>query len=183
MRTAVAILGLIAAAVFAAYPPARHSLQGWVSHVNAQIHKAVSSRLTEAQPTQVSGASASPNDPALAAFDHQLPTYWLAKAGTASPPACVVTFNRKQVFQQLIVHSGDQGNYVAHGRPRVLRLDFSNGKSSLFTLGDTPNAQTFGISKAVGVDKVTITVEDVYPATGSSTKDVAIAEIEFFAAL
>ncbi|MGI8665879.1 MAG: NADase-type glycan-binding domain-containing protein [Jatrophihabitans sp.] len=183
LRTVGAVLVLIVGAFFAAYPPARNLLLDKVGHAKSEAGKALSGGLTEVHPTKVTGAAANPPIAAGKAFDGNRATYWLAPFDTNKPPVLTVTFSSKQVLRQIVLTSGDEGNYVAHGRPRVVRLDFSNGKSTLLRLKDQPTPQTLSITGGVGVQTVSIRIEDVYQATQKKSSDVAIGELEFFALL
>lgn len=182
-RTVGAVLVLLVGIFFGAYPPARNALLDRVGHAKSDASKALNHGLTQVHPTAVSGAALNPTDPAGKAFDGNRTTYWLASFTLVKPPILTITFPRKQVLRQIIVSSGDQGNYVGHGRPRVLRLDFSNGKSTLLRLKDQAGPQTLPLTGGVGVDKVAIRIEDVYQATQNKVSDVAIGEVEFFALL
>ena len=183
LRTIGAVLVLVVGVFFAAYPPARTALLDRVGHAKSDAAKVLNHGLTEVHPTAISGPALNATDPAAKAFDGNRTTYWLGAFALVKPPILTITFPRKQVLREIMISSGDQGNYVGHGRPRVLRLDFSNSKSTLLRLKDQAGPQTLPISGGVGVDKVSIRIEDVYQATQNKVSDVAIGEIEFFALL
>jgi hypothetical protein len=182
LRTLVAVAILVVGIVFAAYPPARKALTDRLGRAKQGV-SSLHPGLTAAHPTKVTGTARDPAVAADKAFDGHRETYWLAPFNVDKPPTLTITLDRKKVLKQVIITSGDEANFVAHGRPRVIKLDFSNGNSRLLSLKDQPKPQTLSITGGVGVDHLSIIVEDTYKPTGSHSTDVAVAEIEFFSVL
>lgn len=69
------------------------------------------------------------------------------------------------------------GCYSEYNRPRIIRIDFPNGRYSFAAFEDTAAVQTVYLPEPVRADSFTVTIADVYPGVINST---CISEISVY---
>ena len=103
--------------------------------------------------------------------------YWAADTSGDPHPQATLTFPRPTDLDYLLVTSGAGPDFGRTGRPRAVRLTYSDGTSEDLVLKDDPRAvgyETHGYS----VSWVSLRVLSVYPSRQNTW--VAISELEPF---
>jgi hypothetical protein len=150
-----------------------------VDVVKSKITGAIDIHYVPVHAVAVSANLADRGFPGANAVDDYLNTYWLAPYSSSDYPTLTLTFGQPVTLERMIIYSGVSNDYLAHGRPSLLVLVFSNDKSATLTPQDTPKEQTLDIGNAVQVKSVKIEVEGTYPGS-TRHPDVAISDIELF---
>jgi hypothetical protein len=170
--TAVVLLGL----VYAFYPPFQASVRDNL----AVLFHTVEPSLQPVHPDHITANLQTPgHDPGKVA-DEYTDTYWSAPWNGQDQVTLTFDFDRHVILRSIILRSGISNDFVAHGRPSVIRVSYSDGKTTTLTPDDTEEAQTLSLNNSSLIDSVTMTIADVYDSQ-PTTRDVAISEIEFYA--
>ncbi|MBB4907044.1 NADase-type glycan-binding domain-containing protein [Actinophytocola algeriensis] len=174
VRAAIVILGLTLGLVYALYPPFRAVI---IDNTRALYRKIVPT-MDPVRPAALTSLSALPgHDPRLL-IDTYDDTYWAADL-SGNRPKITVRFDESYLLRSIIIHSGAADEFTENGRPSILRLTYSTGKSENVLPIDTRGEQNLQLSNSTLVTSVTIEVVDVY--SGTERQTVAISELEFFA--
>ena len=109
-------------------------------------------------------------------------TAWVEGArGQGVGEAFTLIFDDPTVINRWSLRNGyakSDRTYTRNSRVRELRLTFSNGRQTHFTLDDTPDWQgTSALSEYGAVSWITFEIMDVYP--GTHYQDTAITELAF----
>ncbi len=112
--------------------------------------------------------------------DHQ--TAWVEGAsGQGVGEAFVLVFDEPTQVDTWSLRNGyakSQKSFSRNSRVRKLRLTFSDGRQTFFTLDDTPDWQsTSALAKYGPVSWILFEITDVYP--GTHYEDTAITELNF----
>jgi hypothetical protein len=169
---------LVAALVYAVFPPLRNAVNSRFSGAKSRIETVAHPTYVLVHPVGVVANMQVAGYPGSLAVDGYTNTYWLAPWNPAREPTLTLTFGRKVSLKKMILHSGADPNFAADDRPAVMRLIFSNGEAGLYMPQDTIKPQTLTLTHVDGVTSVEFQVAGVYP--GKSGSYVAISEIEFF---
>jgi hypothetical protein len=172
---AVIMVGIVA---YGVYSPFRGLVNGKVESIKNKITGAVVVHFVPVHAIAETANLQERGHPGFDAVDSFLNTYWLAPFSANDYPTLTLTFASPVTLKRMIIYSG-ASNSLAHGRPSLLVLVFSNNKSTTLTPQDTPKEQTLSISNAEQVQSVKIEIEGTYRGAGRS--DVAISDIELFA--
>lgn len=178
VRTAVGVLVLCFGLLSGFYPPLRTYVVQQVTSVKQKLRGVADTALTPIRPAAVQGTKSLAGHPPKAAFDTFSNTTWQAPSTDQAPAHLVVRLDHAVALRKIIVTNGDPKNFAALGRPATLELRYSNEKSELISLTDSPQPQELALHSAIGVSTITINVVTTYPAQGSTT--IALAEIELF---
>jgi len=178
-RLGLGLLVMIGIVAFSVSQPFRSLVLGKVDSAKSKITGAIDIHYAPVHPVTSTANLAERGFPGSNAVDDYLSTYWLARYSAGDYPTLTLTFAQPVTLERMIIYSGASGDYLAHGRPSLLVLVFSNNKSTTLTPQDTSKEQTLDISNAVQVKSVKIEVEGTYPGT-SRHRDVAISDIELF---
>jgi hypothetical protein len=177
-RTTITVLLVTFTVLSGFYPPLRSYVVQQASTAKQKIRGLADSALAPVRPATVQGSKSAAGHPPKAAFDTYTNTAWMAAWNEKSPPTLTVQLDHAVALRKLIVSNGDPKNFAGTIRPATVELSYSNEKSELITLGDSPEPQQIALHDAIGVDKFTITVVTVYPA--QDARDLAVSEIELF---
>lgn len=180
-RARLVLAGFIGAGVilYGSYGPFRYLIDSRVDAARAKITGAIDIHYVPVHAVSVSANLQDHGNPGGDAVDAYLSTCWRAPYSTADYPTLTLTFGTPVTLGRMILYSGASGDYLAHGRPSLLVLVFSNDKSATLVPQDTPKQQVLNITNAVQVTSVKIEVAGTYPGTGRPA-DVAISDIELF---
>lgn len=176
IRLVVGVIVLVLALTYAFYPPFRATVRDNAAAIFHQVEPS----LRIVHPDRVSANIQSPQHPASDAADEYTDTFWLASWTEQQRPEITFYFQNTGLLRSLILRSGDPDDFVAHGRPSILLLTYSNGRTETLTPQDTSAAQTLTLSNTTLVNSVTVQVLDTYAGEGAGTSDVAITELEWF---
>lgn len=176
VRLVVGVLVLVLALAYAFYPPFRTTVR---DNAVAIFHQ-VEPSLRAVHPDRVSTNIQARQHPALAAADEYTDTYWLASWTEQQRPKITFYFQGTGLLRGLILRSGASDDFVGHGRPSILLLTYSNGRTETLTPQDTSAAQVLTLSNTTLVDSVSVEVLDTYAGEGAGAHDVAITEMEWF---
>jgi hypothetical protein len=179
LRVLIGIVAVVAITLFGVVAPLRDLLLGRAEAVKNKITGAIDIHYVPVHAVTVTANLADRGFPGANAVDGYLNTYWLARYSASDYPTLTLTFAQPVTLERMIIYSGVSGDYLAHGRPSLLVLVYSNNKSATLTPQDTPKEQTLDIGNAVQVKSVKIEVEGTYPGT-TRHPDVAISDIELF---
>jgi hypothetical protein len=93
------------------------------------------------------------------------------------------TFDRPRRLARISIAAGASGDeFPLRHRPKVIRLQFSDGAAKSVTLADEPGYQNVDLEPRT-VDRVRIAILEVYEATsGPNRRLTAISEVRFFTA-
>lgn len=178
-RVVLGVLVLLGIAFYGAYPPFRSLVNGKVSSVKGSVTKHIDQTYTPAHAVSWTANLHERGHPGYLAIDGYSNTYWLAPFNGSDSPTLTLRFTHPVTLKKMILYSGASGHYLAHGRPSLLVLLFSNQESFTITPQDTPKQQTFSINNALEVKSVSIAINQTYP--GNDPKpDAAISDIELF---
>jgi hypothetical protein len=175
IRLVLGIILVVLALTYAFYPPFRATVR---DNAVAIFHQ-VEPSLRAVHPDRVTTNIQSPQHPATAAADEYTDTYWLASWNERQRPKITFYFQGTGLLRSLILRSGASDDFVAHGRPSILLLTFSNGRTETLTPQDTSAAQVLTLANTTLVNSVTVEVVDIY-AGQDGGGDVAITEMEWF---
>ena len=178
-RVALGVVILLGVVIYGAYPPFRSLINGKVSSVKSSITKSVDRHYVPIHAISWNANLQESGHSGYLAIDGFTNTYWLAPYNGSDSPTLTLRFSHPVTLTRMILYSGASDNYLAHGRPSLLVLVFSNQESFTITPQDTPKQQTLNISNAVAVKSVSIAVNQTYPGNGKNP-DVAISDIELF---
>ncbi|MBV9445475.1 MAG: hypothetical protein JO345_06215 [Streptosporangiaceae bacterium] len=173
---AVIAIGVI---LYGSYGPFRYLIDSRVDSAKNKVTGAIDIHYVPVHAVAVSANLQDKRNPGYDAVDGYLNTYWLASYSTADYPTLTLTFGAPVTLGRMIIYSGASGDYLAHGRPSLLVLVFSNDKSDTLIPQDTPKEQVLDIRYAAQVTSVKIQLEGTYPGTDRPA-DVAISDIELF---
>lgn len=157
----------------------RYFIDSKIDSARSRITGALDIHYVPVHAIAVSANLQEPGNPGYDAVDGFLNTYWLARYSTADYPTLTVTFGQQVTLERLIIYSGASGDYLAHGRPSLIVLVFSNDKSATLTPQDTPKEQVLDIGNAIQITSMKIEIEGTYPGT-SRPADVAVSDLELF---
>ena len=174
LRAVLIVFGLIIGLVYSLYPPFRAT----VRENMIAMYRKVSPTMDPVRPIQVSAQTAMVGHQPDKLTDTYSDTYWMTQWG-GSRPKITFRFGDTYLLRSVIIYSGASDAFVANGRPSILRLTYSNGKTESILPQDSSRAQTLNLKNTTLVNSVTIEVADVFD--GAEAKTVAISEIEFFA--
>ncbi len=175
-RLVFGIVLVVLALAYAFYPPFRAVVR---DNAVAIFHQ-VEPSLRAVHPDRVTTNIQSPRHPASAAADEYTDSYWLASWAEQQRPKITFYFERTGLLRSLILRSGASDDFVGHGRPSILLLTYSNGRTETLTPQDTSAPQTLTLSNTTLVNSVSVGVLDTYAGEGGGTGDVAITEMEWF---
>jgi hypothetical protein len=176
IRLVVGIVLVVLALTYAFYPPFRAAVR---DNAVAIFHQ-VEPSLRAVHPDRVTANIQSPQHPATAAADEYTDTYWLASWTEQQRPKITFYFQDIGLLRSLILRSGASDDFVAHGRPSILLLTFSNGRTETLTPQDTSAPQVLTLSNTTLVNSVSVEVLDTYAGQGAGAGDMAITEMEWF---
>ncbi|MFI7680254.1 NADase-type glycan-binding domain-containing protein [Actinophytocola sp. NPDC049390] len=174
LRAALVLVGLTLGLVYAVYPPFRAVV---IDNARAVYRKIVPT-MDPVRPASLTSVHALPGHDSRLLIDTYDDTYWAAELA-GNRPKITVRFDESHLLRSIIIHSGAADEFTENGRPSILRLTYSTGKSENVLPLDTRGEQTLALSNATLVTSVTIEVVDVY--SGTERRTVAISELEFFA--
>jgi hypothetical protein len=175
VRYILATLLILLAVVYAFYPP----FQATVRDNFLVLFHEVEPSLQPVHPARVTASVQERDHPAAQVADEYTDTWWQSSFSGTTRATLTFSFDEHVILRSVILRSGASDDFVDHGRPSILRLTFSNGRTTTLTPEDTSAAQTLSLENSTLVDSVTIQVADVYD--GQKFRDVAISEIEFYA--
>jgi hypothetical protein len=175
VRYILAALLILLAIVYAFYPPFQATVR---DNFLVLFHK-VEPSLQPVHPTRITASTQVKDHTGDAVADEYTDTYWESPFSGQVRTTLTFTFNEHVILRSIILRSGANDDFVDNGRPSILRVTFSNGRTTTLTPEDTSAAQTLSLDNATLVDSVTMQVADVYD--GRHYRDVAISEIEFYA--
>jgi hypothetical protein len=175
VRYILATVIILLAIVYAFYPPFQATVR---DNVLVLFHE-VEPSLQPVHPERVTATQQTAGHPADKLADEYTDTYWEAPFSGDTKTTMTFTFNTHVILRSIILRAGANDDFVDHGRPSILRVTFSNGRTTTLTPEDTSAAQTLTLDNSTLVDSVTLQVADVYD--GQRFHDVAISEIEFYA--
>lgn len=178
VRTAIGVMILAFGLLSGFYPPLRTYVVQQANSVKQRLRGVADSALTPIRPATVQGTKGLADHGPQAAFDTFTNTTWEAPWSERAPAGLIVRLDHAVALRKIIVTNGNPKNFAARSRPATLELKYSNEKSELIALADSPEPQEFALHGAVGVNQVTITVVTVYPAQGTTA--LALAEVELF---
>lgn len=178
IRGAIALVILVAGAIYGVYPPFRTAVNSRVDAVKQKIVGVADQQLVPEHASTVTASAAAPKHAGKLAVDEFKNTYWLAPWSANKEPTLTLSFGRHVALKKMIIMIGASDGFIAHDRPSVLHLVFSNQESDNILLHDTSDQQQFAIRSATGITSVQIQINDVFQAPKAS--DVAITEIELF---
>jgi hypothetical protein len=179
-RLVLAAVVMVGIVLYGSWGPFRGLIDGKIDAARSKITGAVDIHYVPVHAVKVTANLHKRGYPGSSAVDGFLNTSWLAPYSATDYPTLTLTFAQPVTLGRMIIYSGASGNYLAHGRPSLLVLVFSNDKSATLTPQDSPKEQTLDISGAVQVKSVKIEVEGTYPAAHHRHQDVAISDIELF---
>ena len=114
--------------------------------------------------------------------DGALGTFW-SRTVNDRIAKVTFTFGQPQRLARISIAAGASGDqFGLRHRPKVVRLDFSDGASKSVTLADRPGYQNVDLEPRA-VDQVRISILEVYEATGggATRRLTSISEVRFFA--
>jgi len=114
--------------------------------------------------------------------DGDLGTFW-SRTVNDRIAKVTFTFGQPQRLARISIAAGASGDqFGLRHRPKVVRLDFSDGASKSVTLADRPGYQNVDLEPRA-VDQVRISILEVYEATGggATRRLTSISEVRFFA--
>ena len=176
IRLVVGIVLIVLALAYAFYPPFRAVVR---DNAVAIFHQ-VEPSLRAVHPVRVTTNIQSPRHPATAVADEYTDTYWLAAWSEQQRPTITCYFQGIGLLRSLILRSGASDDFVAHGRPSILLLTYSNGRTETLTPQDTSAPQVLTLANTTLVSSVTVEVLDTYAGQEAGGNDVAITEMEWF---
>ncbi|MGD0556571.1 MAG: zinc ribbon domain-containing protein [Streptosporangiaceae bacterium] len=178
-RIGLGIVLAISVILYGKWGSFRFLVDSRVDSTRNRITGAIDIHYVPVHAVTVSANLQEPGNPGYDAVDGFLNTYWLARYSAADYPTLTLTFDAPVTLGRMIIYSGASNNYLAHGRPSLIVLVFSNDKSATLTPQDTPKEQVLDIGNAIQVTSMKIEIEGTYPGT-SNPADVAISDIELF---
>ncbi|WP_410664555.1 NADase-type glycan-binding domain-containing protein [Amycolatopsis sp. lyj-84] len=178
IRAAIGVVILVGGLVVGLYPPLRTAALHQVDRLRQWVLDTAETALGPVRPSTVDGPGGSPDHPPKAAFDTFKNTYWATTWDARKRPSLVIKLNGPVALRKVIVTSGASDAFAAHGRPASLEFSYSNEKSDIVSVRDSPQPQELALTNAVGVTGLKITVSAVHAA--QDAKDVAVAEVELF---
>lgn len=178
-RIGLGIVLAISVILYSKWGSFRFLVDSRVDSARSRITGAIDIHYVPVHAVTVSANLQDPGNPGYDAVDGFLNTYWLARYSAADYPTLTLTFDAPVTLGRMIIYSGAASDYLAHGRPSLIVLVFSNDKSATLTPQDTPKEQVLNIGNAIQVTSMKIEIESTYPGT-SSPADVAISDIELF---
>ena len=178
-RFVVAILLAITVILYGKWGAFRYLIDSKADSARARITGEIDIHYIPVHAIAVSANLQEQGNPGYNAVDDYLNTSWLARYSPADYPTLTLTFGQPVTLERIILYSGVSSDYLAHGRPSLIVLVFSNDKSATLTPQDTPKQQTLNIANAIQVTSVKLEIEGTYPGT-LRPADVAISDIELF---
>jgi len=178
LQMAFGIVAILATALYGAYPPFRTSINTRVTSVKTAIDNKISAQYSPQRPVAVTASAALSDHPGSLAVDGFTNTYWSAPYTVGKFPTLGLTFEHRVSLEEVIVQAGASDDYTAHARPRLLVLTYSNQQSSAITLLDTPKPQKFKLARALGITKVTVSIQAIFP--GLTDSNVGLTNVELF---
>ncbi|MCR6487830.1 discoidin domain-containing protein [Amycolatopsis sp. OK19-0408] len=178
VRAAVGVAVLVGGLVVGFYPPARTAALHQLDALRQRVLDLAGTALGPVRPATVDGPVAAPDHPPKAVFDTFKNTYWTAVWAEGAKPALVVRLGSPVALRKVIVTNGASDAFAAHARPATLEFSYSNEKSDIVAVADSPQPQELTLANAVGVTGLKITVLAVHPA--QDAKDLALSELELF---
>jgi hypothetical protein len=178
-RIAVFVSLAIAVILYGKWGAFRYLIDSRVNSARSRVTGAIDIHYIPVHAVAVSANLQEQGDPGYNAVDDYLNTYWLARYSVADYPTLTLTFGQPVTLERIILYSGVSSDYLAHGRPSLIVLVFSNDKSATLTPQDTPKEQILNIANAIQVTSMKLEIEGTYPGTVSPA-DVAISDIELF---
>jgi hypothetical protein len=112
------------------------------------------------------------------AFDEKIKTCWKI-AGAA--PRFSVCFSSERAVNRIDILAGNnssQDAFSTHGRPKKILFVFNNSVELEVELEDSRERQVIIIPERINVEKVDITISDVFPGTQSS--EICLSEMKFW---
>ncbi len=174
LRVLLVIVGLFAGMIYSLYPPFRETVRDNM----VAMYRKVSPRLEPVRPMTVTAPTALADHEPAKLSDTYSDTYW-SSPFDGNRPKITFRFSDSYLLRSLIIYSGASDEFVANGRPSILRLTYNTGKTESVLPQDSSRQQTLMLKNTTLVTSVTIEVADVFNGTQKNT--VAISEIEFFA--
>jgi hypothetical protein len=178
-RIAAFVFLAIAVILYGKWGAFRYLIDSKVNSARSRVTGTIDIHYIPVHAVAVSANLQEQGDPGYNAVDDYLNTYWLARYSPADYPTLTLTFGQPVTLERMILYSGVSSDYLAHGRPSLIVLVFSNDKSATLTPQDTPKEQTLNIANAIQVTSMKLEIEGTYPGTVSPA-DVAISDIELF---
>ncbi|WBQ06501.1 discoidin domain-containing protein [Kribbella sp. CA-293567] len=178
VRAGVSVLVLVFGLLAGFYPPVRTMVVQQVGNLKQKVRGVAETALAPVRPIAVDGPKSATGHPPKAAFDTFKNTSWIATWSAQNSPTLTVRLDHPVALRKVIVSNGDAKNFAGTMRPAVLEFRYSNEKSDLVRLTDTPGPQQLSLRNGVGVSSFTVKVINVYPVQGAKT--LALSEIELF---
>ncbi|HEX6675605.1 MAG TPA: discoidin domain-containing protein [Actinomycetes bacterium] len=131
---------------------------------------------------RVAASSQSGEHVATNLIDGDPGTFWSRRV-TDGIATLTFTFDRPRRLARISIAAGASGDeFPLRHRPRVIRLQFSDGAAKSVTLADQPGFQNVDLEPRT-VDRVRIAIVEVYQAaSGPNRRLTAISEVRFFTA-
>lgn|GEM_PF-6443392 len=175
----VIALGVVVVVVltYAVVSPLRMRVNDSVGSLYATAHKHFFPTYIRIRPSDATASSAVSTHPARLTIDLITETYWAANTSTDKQPWLRLVFADPVDINAILLTSGAGNDFATIGRPKDVKIIFSDKSSVTLTLKDDPNADTYDLGSLRHTTFVEIHILSVYPSAQSP--DVAINEVEF----
>ena len=114
--------------------------------------------------------------------DESLSKAWCEGAkGQGYGETVTIFFSEECLVSGFIIYNGyqkDDKRFYNNSRPSELLVSFSDRESQIISLEDGMGAQTFHLDTSHVTDRISFTIEEVYP--GSKFQDTLISEVTLF---
>ncbi len=177
------LAGVLALALIIGYlGPFRAPINNAYSRFRSDLLSRIELRYTPVFAVSATASSYLPALPPTNAIDGLSNTYWAAQptANDGVGQTLTIKFSPSTRLDKIgfIIGADDNpADYTTQPRPEKVKVSFSDGKSQIFTLVDSPSFQSFTIHYS-SVSSITITIESVYKSPVGHS--VAIAEVLFY---
>jgi len=175
----VIALGVVVVVVlaYAVVSPLRTRVNDSVGSLYATAHKHFFPTYTRIRPSDATASSAVSTHPARLTIDLITETYWAANTSTDKQLWVRLIFADPVDINTILITSGAGNDFATIGRPKDVKIVFSDKSSVTLTLKDDPNADSYDLGSLRHTTFVEIHILSVYPSAQSP--DVAINEVEF----
>jgi hypothetical protein len=184
----ILVVAIVVLVLLAFAGPYKNTIHHHVSTWYHDVKKEVDPTYTPVHPTSALATTSASGHPASNLIDNASNTSW--EANDAGPGQTVVLYlPTPTALGRIGFLSGDQDagatSYIAQPRPEEVTVTYKGTKANsvkqqTITLKDVSTFQTFTPNDGGPIHSISFTIDSVYPATNSTAKGVAIAEIELF---
>jgi hypothetical protein len=178
LRMLVALVLLLGGLLYGMFAPFRNAVNERVGPMKQRVTAKIFGAYDPVSATEAAGTSEVRGHPATAAIDGFRNTFWQAP-GRDGQPTLVLSFARPVNLDRMLLRSGSSTAFQGQGRPKLLHLVYSTGKTADVPVKDTPDSQELKLPDGHDVTKVEIHITEIY--TSLKGHDTAITEIELFA--